>query len=113
MLKQAGEISNKAINQNNDKINNGNGIGGGGSGAVAGGGVVGGGSSTGQPQLDIPVVNVPEYPDRSPRRGPFIKTSGPNLHQIKGQGLTAPSTADFSSSGPSQQNFCNFPFRYF
>lgn len=98
MLKQAGEISNKATNQNNDKINNGNGIGAGGSGAVAGGG-----SSTGQPQLDIPVVNVPDYPDRSPRRGPFIKTAGPNLHQNKGQGLTAPSTADFSSSGPSQQ----------
>lgn len=53
------------------------------------------------PQMDIPVVNVPDYPDRiiTPRRGPF-KSQGPNIQQPQNkQGLTAP-MADMSSSGP-------------
>lgn len=50
------------------------------------------------PQLEIPVVNVPDYPDRTPRRGP-VKSQGPNYQQQK-QGLSAPTTTDVSSSGP-------------
>lgn len=50
------------------------------------------------PQLEIPVVNVPDYPDRTPRRGP-PKSQGPNYQQQK-QGLSAPTTTDMSSSGP-------------
>lgn len=57
------------------------------------------------PMKDIPVVNVPDYPDRvvAPRRGPLKPSSsssnqGPNLQPIK-QGLTAPAQ-DVSSSGP-------------
>ncbi|XP_065081966.1 uncharacterized protein Stacl isoform X5 [Ochlerotatus camptorhynchus] len=48
------------------------------------------------PQLEIPVVNVPDYPDRTPRRGP-VKSQGPNYQQQK-QGLSAPTTTDVSSS---------------
>lgn len=59
-------------------------------------------AATINPPMDIPVVNVPDYPDRTitPRRGPF-KSQGPNMqqHQNK-QGLTAPMT-DISSSGPN------------
>lgn len=47
--------------------------------------------------MDIPVVNVPDYPDRTPRRGP-MKPLGPMVPQQR-QGLTAP-MADMSSSGP-------------
>ncbi|XP_065081962.1 uncharacterized protein Stacl isoform X2 [Ochlerotatus camptorhynchus] len=50
------------------------------------------------PQLEIPVVNVPDYPDRTPRRGP-VKSQGPNYQQQK-QGLSAPTTTDVSSSAP-------------
>jgi len=50
------------------------------------------------PTMDIPIVNVPDYPDRTPRWGP-MKSQGPIAQQPK-QGLTAPSTADVSSSGP-------------
>uniref|UniRef100_A0A182IUD4 Uncharacterized protein n=1 Tax=Anopheles atroparvus TaxID=41427 RepID=A0A182IUD4_ANOAO len=48
------------------------------------------------PPLDIPVVKVPEYPDRGPWRGP-VKSQGPNYPHQK-QGLTAPVTTDMSSS---------------
>jgi hypothetical protein len=54
-------------------------------------------SGTSQPPMDIPVVNVPDYPDRTPRRAQ-MKTLGPMGPQPK-QGLTAP-MADMSSSGP-------------
>lgn len=55
-----------------------------------------------QPAMDIPVVNFPDYPDRTPRtRGP-IKPAGTMSQQQK-QGLTAPSAADISSSGPKMQ----------
>ncbi|XP_062544757.1 uncharacterized protein LOC134211662 isoform X3 [Armigeres subalbatus] len=50
------------------------------------------------PQLEIPVVNVPDYPDRTPRRGP-PKSQGPN-YQPQKQGLSAPTTTDMSSSAP-------------
>ncbi|CRL05816.1 CLUMA_CG018842, isoform A [Clunio marinus] len=49
-----------------------------------------------QPAMDIPIVNIPDYPDRTPRRGP-LTFKGPLTHQQK-QGLTAPSAADVSSS---------------
>jgi hypothetical protein len=55
-------------------------------------------SGTSQPPMEIPVVNVPDYPDRTPRRGQ-MKTLGPNLGSQPKQGLTAP-MADMSSSGP-------------
>lgn len=51
----------------------------------------------GQPTMEIPVVNIPDYPDRTPRRTLF-KALGPSSQPS--QGLTAPSTADVSSSGP-------------
>jgi hypothetical protein len=54
-------------------------------------------SGMSQPPMDIPVVNVPDYPDRTPRRAQ-MKTLGPMGPQPK-QGLTAP-MADMSSSGP-------------
>lgn len=54
-----------------------------------------------QPTMDIPIVNVPDYPDRTPRRGPPT-LKGP-LSQQQRQGLTAPTIADVSSSGPKTQ----------
>lgn len=62
---------------------------------------------------DIPVVNVPDYPDRvvAPRRGPLKPSSinqGPNLQPIK-QGLAAP-PQDVSSSGPPLT--INFKFNF-
>ncbi|XP_055619189.1 uncharacterized protein LOC129764288 isoform X3 [Toxorhynchites rutilus septentrionalis] len=50
------------------------------------------------PQLEIPVVNVPDYPDRTPRRGP-VKSQGSNYQPHK-QGLSAPTATDMSSSVP-------------
>lgn len=58
-------------------------------------------SGSSQPTMDIPVVNIPDYPDRTPRRGP-MKSIGTIVQQQK-QGLTAPMTADVSSSGPKMQ----------
>lgn len=55
--------------------------------------------SAAPPPMEIPVVNVPDYPDRTPRRGPF-KVQGPNI-QLNKQGLTAPTMTDMSSSGPN------------
>lgn len=52
--------------------------------------------------MEIPIVNVPDYPDRTPRRGGPIKVVGPMTQQHK-QGLTAPTMADVSSSGPKMQ----------
>lgn len=52
--------------------------------------------------MDIPVVNVPEYPDRTPKRGPN-KMQG-TLTQQQKHGLTAP-IADVSSSGPKSITF--------
>jgi hypothetical protein len=58
-------------------------------------------SGTSQPTMEIPVVNVPDYPDRTPRRA-LVKPLGPMGPQQK-QGLTAPTMADMSSSGPKTQ----------
>lgn len=53
-----------------------------------------------QPTMDIPDIQVPDYPDRlTPRRGPF-KSQGP-ISQSNKQGLTAPNITDVSSSGPN------------
>ena len=52
--------------------------------------------------MDIPIVTVPDYPDRTPRRGPY-KNLGSNFPQ-QNQGLSAP-TPDVSSSGPHQSFF--------
>uniref|UniRef100_A0A8D8FW57 Serine/threonine-protein kinase dkf-1 n=2 Tax=Culex pipiens TaxID=7175 RepID=A0A8D8FW57_CULPI len=46
-------------------------------------------------QLEIPVVNVPAYPDRTPKKGP-VKPQWPNFQPQKG--LSAPSTMDMSNS---------------
>lgn len=62
-------------------------------------------SGSSQPTMDIPIVNVPDYPDRTPRRGPLKLNMGPMTQQQK-QGLTAPTMADVSSSGP--KNAANF-----
>ncbi len=64
------------------------------------------------PPMDIPVVNVPDYPDRvTPRRGP-LKSQGPNFQQQHNkQGLTAPTT-DISSSGPHSSLFKIFHTLY-
>jgi hypothetical protein len=60
------------------------------------------------PQLDITNVNVPDYPDQTPRRGP-LKPAGPNLHQR--HGLAAPAPDISSSSGPMRSmNFLYFFF---
>uniref|UniRef100_A0A182KHI4 Phorbol-ester/DAG-type domain-containing protein n=1 Tax=Anopheles christyi TaxID=43041 RepID=A0A182KHI4_9DIPT len=53
-------------------------------------------TSVSNPPLDIPVVKVPEYPDRAPWRGP-VKSQGPNYPHQK-QGLTAPVATDMSCS---------------
>lgn len=60
--------------------------------------------ASGIAQMDIPIVNVPDYPDRTPRsRGPMLKSIvGPMMQQHR-QGLTAPTVADVSSSGPKMQ----------
>lgn len=57
-------------------------------------------SGMSQPPMDIPVVNVPDYPDR-PRRG--LLKSVVQMSQQQRQGLTAPPAADMSSSGPKIQ----------
>lgn len=103
VLKQAGEISSsKAIDTmkttTTANIND-----------VSGGGGNNGATTAMMPPMnlamkDIPVVNVPDYPDRvvAPRRQPLKPSSinqGPNLQPIK-QGLTAP-PQDVSSSGPT------------
>lgn len=105
VLKQAGEISSsKAIDTmkttTTANINDVSGGGGGGN---------NGATTAMMPPMnltmkDIPVVNVPDYPDRvvAPRRQPLKPSSinqGPNLQPIK-QGLTAP-PQDVSSSGPT------------
>lgn len=58
--------------------------------------------------MDIPIVTVPDYPDRTPRRGPY-KNVGSNFQQ-QNHGLSAP-TPDVSSSGPLknfQMQFLHF-----
>ena len=55
-------------------------------------------------QLDIPTLKVPDYPDRTPRRGP-VKSPGPNSQQK--QGLTAPAPSDVTCSGPIQFWLCS------
>jgi hypothetical protein len=55
---------------------------------------------TNSAQLDIPTLKVPDYPDRTPRRGP-VKSQGPNNQQK--QGLTAPAPSDVAYSGPHLQ----------
>ncbi|CAO1435734.1 unnamed protein product [Diamesa hyperborea] len=73
VLKKAGEISAAADKYNASGINN------------------------QQPTMDIPDIQVPDYPDRlTPRRGPF-KSQGP-ISQSNRQGLTAPNITDVSSS---------------
>lgn len=59
-------------------------------------------SGTSQPTMDIPVVNIPDYPDRTPRRGP-LKMGPMSQQQQHKQGLTAPTVQDVSSSGPKMQ----------
>lgn len=100
VLKQAGEISSKGTDTmkttTTTNIND-----------ISGG--VGNNGAMAAPMKDIPVVNVPDYPDRvvAPRRGPLKPSSnqGPNLQPIK-QGLTAPSQ-DVSSSGPTLNSDTN------
>lgn len=53
---------------------------------------------SGQQPMDIPVVNIPDYPDRIARRG-LMKPLGATS-QLPKQGLTAPTVVDVSSSGP-------------
>lgn len=106
VLKQAGEISSSKGGTDTMKTTttaNINDVSGG------GGGGVGNGAASGaivvvapNHMKDIPVVNVPDYPDRvvAPRRAPLKPSSqGPNLQPIK-QGLAAPAQ-DVSSSGPT------------
>ncbi|XP_053673953.1 uncharacterized protein LOC128724213 [Anopheles nili] len=85
VLKQAGEISSGKIVADPSK----------GPGAT-GTAASGHGQTVPNPPLDIPVVKVPEYPDRAPWRGP-VKSQGPNYPHQK-QGLTAPVATDMSSS---------------
>uniref|UniRef100_A0A182M4N6 Zasp-like motif domain-containing protein n=1 Tax=Anopheles culicifacies TaxID=139723 RepID=A0A182M4N6_9DIPT len=83
VLKQAGEISSGKIVADPSK----------GPGATGTAGPV---AAVSNPPLDIPVVKVPEYPDRAPWRGP-VKSQGPNYPHQK-QGLTAPVATDMSCS---------------
>ncbi|XP_058459240.1 uncharacterized protein LOC131435409 isoform X2 [Malaya genurostris] len=85
VLKRAGEISSGKIAESKAQTNS----------AVSDSNMTSGASN---PQLEIPVVNVPEYPDRTPRRGP-VKSQGPNYQPHK-QGLSAPNTTDMSNSAP-------------
>uniref|UniRef100_A0A182WMH2 Phorbol-ester/DAG-type domain-containing protein n=1 Tax=Anopheles minimus TaxID=112268 RepID=A0A182WMH2_9DIPT len=89
VLKQAGEISSGKIVADPSK-----GPGATGTASVAAG--PGHNQTVSNPPLDIPVVNVPEYPDRAPWRGP-VKSQGPNYPHQK-QGLTAPVATDMSCS---------------
>lgn len=69
------------------------------------------GISNQQPTMDIPDIQVPDYPDRlTPRRGPF-KSQGP-ISQSNKQGLTAPNITDVSSSGPNTNYKTSFSFRF-
>lgn len=62
-----------------------------------------------QPPMDIPVVNVPDYPDRKvPRSGGLKKAMGQVMQQQR-QGLTAPTMADMSSSGPKRSKISSLP----
>lgn len=65
----------------------------------------GGVSSSNRPtQMDIPDIHVPDYPDRTPKRGPN-KVLGPIPYQQKqGSTLSAPPVVDISSSGPQNMN---------
>lgn len=67
--------------------------------------ISGGKTAVEQTQITtIPVLNVPDYPERSmPRRGP--PKPGPPAASSKSSGLAAP-TQDVSSSGPPY--FSNF-----
>lgn len=89
-MKKAGEISAAADKYNASGINN------------------------QQPTMDIPDIQVPDYPDRlTPRRGAF-KSQGSVLQQNK-QGLTAPNITDVSSSGPNtnyKSKILYFSFRF-
>ncbi|XP_050098544.1 uncharacterized protein LOC126579207 isoform X2 [Anopheles aquasalis] len=103
VLKQAGEISSGKVPQLADSSLSSKGAAAGGGGG--GGGGVGGGAGSASstavtvPLLDIPVVKVPEYPDRAPWRGGGgpVKSQGPNYPHQK-QGLSAPVVTDMSSS---------------
>lgn len=64
-------------------------------------------SGTSQPTMEIPDINVPDYPDRNPRSRP-MKSVGPMSQQQK-QGLAAPTMADVSSSGPKMQQISLTP----
>lgn len=96
VLKQAGEISSGKIVVDPSK---GPGpIGSVAAAAAAAAAAAGHNQTVSNPPLDIPVVKVPEYPDRAPWRGP-VKSQGPNYPHQK-QGLTAPVATDMSCSGP-------------
>lgn len=59
-----------------------------------------GGGGGAAAQKDIPVVNVPDYPDRVlPRRG-GLKSIVNAAQSKQVVGLTAPPAQDVSSSGP-------------
>uniref|UniRef100_A0A182FCT3 Uncharacterized protein n=1 Tax=Anopheles albimanus TaxID=7167 RepID=A0A182FCT3_ANOAL len=97
VLKQAGEISSGKVPPVADSSLSSKGAA-----AAGGGGGAGSASSTAVtvPLLDIPVVKVPEYPDRAPWRGGGggpVKSQGPNYPHQK-QGLSAPVVTDMSSS---------------
>uniref|UniRef100_A0A182T4R0 Uncharacterized protein n=1 Tax=Anopheles maculatus TaxID=74869 RepID=A0A182T4R0_9DIPT len=85
VLKQAGEISSGKIVVDPSKGP-----------AATGTAAAGHNQTVANPPLDIPVVKVPEYPDRAPWRGP-VKSQGPNYPHQK-QGLTAPVATDMSCS---------------
>lgn len=65
-------------------------------------------SGTSQPTMEIPDINVPDYPDRNPRSRP-MKSVG-SMSQQQKQGLAAPAMADVSSSGPKMQQISLPPF---
>ncbi|ETN59751.1 hypothetical protein AND_008641 [Anopheles darlingi] len=106
VLKQAGEISSGKVSQLADSSLSSKGGAAAAAAAAAaasgGGGAGSASSTTGAavtvPLLDIPVVKVPEYPDRAPWRGGGpVKSQGPNYPHQK-QGLSAPVVTDMSSS---------------
>lgn len=65
-------------------------------------------SGSSQPTMEIPDINVPDYPDRNPRSRPMKSNAGPMSQQQK-QGLAAPTMADVSSSGPKMQQISLTP----
>lgn len=61
------------------------------------------------PMMDIPIVNVPDYPDRTPKRPGISTKFGPNIQNSQRQGLTAPQANDMSCSGPIFDSIFSLP----